>query len=266
MKRKCFAQNKPQKMKLITVKHRMAIAAAIICTAAVHAQNKQGETIATSQNFGNNNNQRLSFETDSSTNPPVTIVYYKDGRKVYNFTVANNQVTEMYVNGHQLPADSFYVYNDMVEKVTAQMEEDKNKLKELAQAREDQKAALRVQREALKDKQQALKARLQAQKDELQAVKGRQQALKGQLQAAKEQERVEKTLKAIITDIVAEHIAPGETGITQIKLSDDEFAVNGTRQSQKLLAMFKAKYLKKPNTIFQYTNTQNSHSVSVTAK
>jgi len=305
-------------MKTTIVKQSIAIATAIICTATAQAQDKKGSQTYTTERYGINN-QYLNIDEDSSVNPPQTIVVYKDAYKKYNFTIANDKITEMYINGHQVPADSFYLYDALVEKVKKQIKADraqaledmKQAERDRAQAEEDRKQAVKDQAQAEEDRKQADRDRMQADEDRKQAVRDqaqaeldRQQAVKDQAQAVEEQKQAardrmqadedrkqavrdqaqaeedrkqaeidrkqaeedRKMMKNLVTDIIAEHIAPDEAGIRHVTLNDDEFIVNGKLQSPELLAKFKAKYLKKPNTSFQFNNTPNNHGISISNK
>lgn len=302
-------------MKTAIVKQAIAIAAAIICTANLHAQDTKRSQSYTTERFGINN-QYLNINEDSSTNPPEIIVAYKDAYKKYNFTIANDKITEMYINGHQVPADSFYLYNNLLEKVKKQVKADRAQMvadmkqaeRDRAQAEEDRKQAVRDQAQAEEDRKQADKDRAQAEEDRKQAVKDqaqaeedrkqsvreqaqaeedrkqadrdrvqaeedRKQAVRDQAQAEEDRKQAEldriqaeedrKTVKALVTDIVADHITPDEQSIRHITLNDDEFIVNGKLQTPELLAKYKAKYLKKPRTNFQYTNTPENHGLTI---
>jgi hypothetical protein len=312
-------QQKQKTMKTLFLKQ--AITAIAVCiTIAGSAQNREPRQPreprqAGTERFGYNN-QYLNIDEDSSTNPPTITVAYKDAWKRYNFVMSGDKLTEMYVNGHQVPTDSFYLYNDLVTKVKKQIiadraqaladmkqaerdreqaerdrqqavkdqeqagrdreqaerdrqqaEEDrKQAIKDQAQAGEDSKQADRDREQAVKDRQQAEEDRKQAELDRQQAVKDREQGEEDRKQAEidrKQAEEDRKMIKALVTDIIADGLAPNENGIRHIDLNDDELIVNGKLQSAELLKKYKAKYIKKPGYSLHYNNTPNNHGLSI---
>lgn len=217
-------------------------------------------------------------------NPGETIINYKSGAEEYTIKMNADKVTDLYVDDKKIPADSFYLYNDVINKIKeqirkdrAQAEEDRKQAeKDRAQATLDRQQAERDREQAGKDRQQAEKDRLkskedqrqaeldrkQAEKDREQAEKDRQQALKDQAQAVEDRKQAEKDrkqaeedrviIKSLIEELVKNHIIPDEKSVTSLVLTDDEFTINGKKQPEEVHSTYKAKFLKKPGYRISY--------------
>lgn len=160
-----------------------ALIATGMCILTAQAQEKKVKTITSSSERFVYNNQYMNFDEDSTTNPPRVFANYFNGRNHYNITLADGSVTEMYVDGRKIPADSFYVYNSIVTRLKDQIKRDK------AQAIEDRKQAERDRAQAELDRQQAERDQAQAERDREQAEKDRQQADRDREQAIKDREQ-----------------------------------------------------------------------------
>lgn len=127
----------------------------------------------------------LNIDEDSSVNPPQTMVTYKS-KALYNLVLSDGKIASLYVNGRQVPADSFYVYDWLVKKLKAQIEQDK------AQAVEDRKQAERDKEQAERDAGQAVRDKEQAERDAEQAVKDKHQAERDAEQAVRDKQLAER--------------------------------------------------------------------------
>jgi hypothetical protein len=134
-------------------------------------------------NYDNYGNEYLNVDDDSSVNPVQTIVSYCHGRDKYDFTLAADKIIELYVNNRKIPADSFYVYNSLIDGLKEQIKRDR------AQAIEDRKQAELDRQQAVRDQVQAEEDRKQAERDRQQAELDRQQAVRDQAQAEEDRKQ-----------------------------------------------------------------------------
>ena len=184
-------------MKAIFLRRTAALIATGLCILTAQAQQKDVKTTTSSTERFTYNNQYMNFDDDSTTNPPRTFANYFNGRNHYNITLANGDVTEMYVDGHKIPADSFNVYSSIVTKLKEQIKRDrlqaiedrKQAERDRAQAEEDRKQAVRDQEQAVRDRAQAEEDRKQSERDREQAVKDREQSVRDQAQAEEEKKQ-----------------------------------------------------------------------------
>jgi hypothetical protein len=168
-----------------TILFRGSIALALLSfTVSGYAQQKparrQAAVHSTTREWSANH-QYMSIDEDSSVTPPQTIITYKSD-SLYNIVLSGGKLTSLYVNGRQVPADSFYVYDDVIKRVKAQMERDK------AQAIRDKAQAVRDKAQAVRDKAQAEKDVLQAGRDAEQAMRDKRQAERDAEQAVRDSE------------------------------------------------------------------------------
>lgn len=144
------------------------------------------------QKFTRRNNQYLSIDEDSSANPPLTFITYKTD-SLYNIVLSGGKPAGMYVNGRQVPADSFYVYEDLFKMLRAQMERDKAQaVRDRAQAVRDREQAVRDKAQAEKDAAQAVRDKQQAERDMQQAVRDKHQAELDAQEASRDKVQAEK--------------------------------------------------------------------------
>lgn len=270
-------------MKTAFLRYGIAVMAACAVISA-KAQNNGISKYKTGDRVGYNGSEYLYADDDSSVNPVQTIVAYCRGRDKYDFTVAGNKLLELYVNNRKIPADSFYVYNSLVKRLSEQIkkdrvqaEEDRRQaaldrqqaerdrqqgVKDQAQAEEDRKQAELDRQQAERDRQQSLKDqaeagedRKQADLDRQQAERDRQQAVKDRAQAEEDRKQAEldrqqaeedrKLIDSLLNDIVTAQIVPDRKSIKHVILDDDELIVNGKLQPEEIFRKFKTKYVKK---------------------
>lgn len=231
---------------------------------------------------------------ESAGNQGESTINYKNGPDRYTIRMLNDKVSELYINDKKIPADSIYLYqaeidkiNEQIKKDKAQAEEDRKQAeldrkqaeKHRAQAEEDRKQAEKDREQAEKDRaqtekervrykadqaqyelnrKQAEKDREQAQRDRQQAEKDRQQALKDRAQAELDRKQAEEDramVKSLIAELVKQNIISDEKSVTSVRLNEDEFYVNGKKQSEELHNKFKAAFLKKPGNSISFENT-----------
>lgn len=137
-------------------------------------------------------NTELHFVEDSTKNPVQSYITYRD-RSLYVMTLTGEKLVELYVDGHQVPADSFHVYQPLVERLQAQIKRDKEQAaKDREQAERDREQAGRDREQAERDREQAEKDKLQAERDREQADRDRQQADLAREKAGDEREQVKR--------------------------------------------------------------------------
>jgi len=131
----------------------------------------------------------MSIDEDSSVSPVQTLITYRNG-PLYIMTLENEKLVDLYVNGRKIPADSFAVYNHLVEKILVQMKKDREQARlDRIQAEKDRAQAEIDRQQADKDRQQAVRDRAQAGKDREQADKDRVQAIKDRGQAERDRQQ-----------------------------------------------------------------------------
>ncbi|MBN9384701.1 MAG: hypothetical protein J0H74_28360 [Chitinophagaceae bacterium] len=245
-------------MKKITVFRGIIALAALSFTLTGHAQKKSVPGM-------------LSVDEDTSVSPPQTHIDYKDNA-LYNIVLNGGKVASIFVNGRQVPADSFYVYNGLIQRIKAQIERDKK------QAAQDKLQADRDKRQAEKDVKQAILDKVQAERDAEQAVKDKklaeedmQQAARDKVQAEidakqatldKKQAELDKIqaeedkalVKSLMAEVVKEGLAKDEKSVTSLILDESVFYLNGKKQSDELQKKFKEKFIKKPGNSVHYHN------------
>lgn len=236
-------------MKTQFLKNSILLVTSVVCITFSFAQ-KNGRLKYSSSAHSDSNNY-LNVNDDSSVNPVQTHINYKNGQEMYNIEMSADKVTELYVNDKRIPADSFYVYNGIIDTIKEQIKKDK------AQAEDDRKQASLDMQQAEKDKIQATTDRAHAEEQRKQAEKDREQANKDQAQAQTDRKQAEEDraiIKSLIGELVKEHIIQDEKSITQIVLTSEEFIINGKKQTAELHSKFKAEFLKKPGHSISYNS------------
>lgn len=174
-------------MKIPFLKHSILLMTSVVYITLSFAQ-KNSRVNRSSSTYSNSNNY-LNVNENNSVNPTETLINYKNGAEKYTIKMTANKVTELSVDDKKIPADSFYLYNDIVNKIKEQIKKDK------AQAEEDRKQADKDRAQAALDRQQAEKDRQHAERDREQAGKDRQQAEKDRVKFKEEQGQAELYMK-----------------------------------------------------------------------
>ncbi len=216
MKQDVIAHNvttKTKKMKTTFLKQSIAILIIAVSALSANAQKKQGDKLAYESR--NTSSTYMYFDDDSTVNPPQTTVTYCENHIRYEFTLSSDKLTELYINNHKIPADSFYLYNALVTKLKEQIKRDRIQAEEdrkqaaldRVQAEEDRKQAVRDQAQAEEDRKQAEKDRQQAEverqesvKDQQQAVEDRKQAERDRMQADQDRKQAELDRQQAVRD------------------------------------------------------------------
>jgi len=210
-----------------------------------------------------NNRQFLNVNVDSSVNPPQTYINYKSDT-LYNIVLSGGNVTSLYVNGRQVHADSFYVYDGLIKRMKAQMERDKEQAaRDREQAVRDKAQAERDAAQAVRDKAQAERDMLQAEKDKRQAEQDMQQAARDKVQAEKDKRQAEEDkalVKSLMAEVVKEGLARDGKSITSLILDESVFYINGNKQSGELQKKFREKFIKTSGYTIHYHNVRKTVS------
>ncbi|MBD1367568.1 hypothetical protein IDJ77_27415 [Mucilaginibacter sp. ZT4R22] len=121
---------------------------------------------------------------------------------VYKAKFVNNSITELNVDGEEIPASGWSKYSDVIAKIKEQIRRDKIQAKkdqaqaarDMVQAKRDQEQAGRDQLQAKRDAEQAQKDAVQAKRDAEQAQRDQSGAGEAQLQAKRDQEQAAKDM------------------------------------------------------------------------
>jgi hypothetical protein len=297
-------------MKVPFLKRGILLLAAVAYISLSFAQ--KDTRVKRSSTTNTSNNSYLNINENHSANPGETLINYRNGAERYTIKMTGEKITELYVDDKKIPADSFYLYNSIIEKIKEQVKKDKEQAeedrkqaekdraqamvdrqqaeKDRAQADLDRKQAEKDREQAMKDREQSLKdrarsdndrggaeaSRKQAEKDREQAVKDRaqaeldreqagkdrEQAVKDRAQAELDRKQAEKDrkqaeedramVKSLMDEIVKQNLVTSETAINSLVLSDEEFTINGKKQSEEVHKAYKAKYLKKSGYSISY--------------
>ena len=201
----------------------------------------------------------------------------------YSIRIEKDKVVELSVDGRKIPADSLYVYDSVIRKLTAKAAKDQYQAKvdrekaELAkeQAERDRMGADGEKEKADRDKEQAEQAMKmeqdmqqakeqaeQAEMDMRRAKQDMQQAKRDLEQAMLEREKAERDRKLaaedmemtqrMIGEIVKDGLAPDTQSIVSITLNQDEFVLNGKKQPDAVHKKYATKFLVKPGYKISY--------------
>ncbi len=124
-----------------------------------------------------------------------------------------------------------------------------------AQAKRDREQAVKDREQADRDRLQAEKDRAQSVLDRQQAERDREQAGRDRIQAEKDRKQAEedrKMLLSMVQDMISDKLVKDKDAINMFRLTNDEFWLNGVKQSSDLHAKYKAKYIKQANYQINY--------------
>lgn len=259
---------KNKTMKTAFLKNTILLLTSVICINFSFAQNHPSPRRSSSAQSSTTNRYR---NINESSNNGESTINYKNGRDRYTIRIVQDKVTELYVNDKRIPADSIHLYQAEIDKILeqikkdrAQAEEDRKQAeldrkqaeKDRAQAQLDRAHAEEHRKQAEKDREQAKLDMVKAEADRKQAEKDRQQALKDRAQAEEDRKQAEldrkqaeedrALVKRLIAELIKQKIVSDEKDVTSVRLTNDEFYVNGKKQSEELHSKFKSTFLKKP--------------------
>jgi colicin import membrane protein len=145
---------------------------------------------------------------DNSPNSNYLITSVTNGQQVEEFRTnwngvlyktkfVNDKMTELFVDGEQIPAGKWGDYNTLITKIREQIKRDKIQAKkdqeqaarDMVQVKKDQEQAGRDQLQAKRDAEQAQRDALHAKRDAEQAQRDQAGAGEAQVQAKRDQER-----------------------------------------------------------------------------
>jgi bla regulator protein BlaR1 len=121
-------------------------------------------------------------------------------------------------------------------------------------AEDDQQHQTGKFQEKLQQNQQDFKAILSAQQDLQQRQHDLQQQRIDLQQRLDEDMKKEKTVKAIMIEIVDEHLVKDRESLKTFSLNNDEMIINGVKLPAEVHQRFKAKYLKSPTDRYNLVN------------
>jgi len=105
-----------------------------------------------------------------------------------------------------------------------------------------------------RDAEQLIRNKEQEQRNAEQVIRNKEQEQRNAEQVIrnKQQEQRNAELKKLITDLIDDNIIKEKKGLSSFSLSDDEFIVNGVKQSPEIFKKYKAKYLKLVRGTYNY--------------
>ena len=157
-----------------------------VCIVCIITITKAGAQTSHYQSSSKNGSTSLNIEGDMTYNPGESKVTYRNGQSEYVLKLKDDKVSDLYVNGKKIPADSIYLYNTVIGKIKEQIKIDR------AQAAEDRKQADLDRQQAEEDRKQSVKDQAQAELDRQQAEEDRKQAEEDRKQSIKDQEEAKK--------------------------------------------------------------------------
>ena len=156
-----------------------------ISITAAQAQTNPPARTSTTRTRTSSGYNWLNVESDSAGDPNKRITLHRNG-EVYKIRVANEKITEMYIDDKKVPEGDFPKYASLVNEVLAQIKRDEE------QAARDREQAERDRKQADKDREQAERDRQQADNDRKQADRDRERADHDRTQADRHREQAER--------------------------------------------------------------------------
>lgn len=254
-------------MKIKFLPASVLIIALALQTSTMNAQQKN-------QKQRNADGTSLNVMTDMSAGSGETLINYTEEGHRYKIKLSSSKIIEMFVDDKKVAEEDYAKYDSLVKKLLAQIEKDRKQAEEdRKQAEKDRERADQDRKQADKDREQAEKDRQQADEDRERAEQNRAQAGKDREQAEKDRKRAEidrkradedrKLLDEMLDEVVKEKLVENKEALKSLILDDNEFIVNGIKQSDALHSKFKTKYLKTSRARINYKNSGEFRGVSV---
>jgi hypothetical protein len=180
--------------------------------------------------------------------------------KVYKMMLANDKMTELYVDGMKIPSAEWYKYDDAIAAIREQIRKNKE------QALRNDKQARLNETENKKNDEQAVQnaaaAKLnetenkknleQARLNDIQNKKNDKQTRLNEVQAKKNHQENERLMKQIIAELISDKIIPDANSFHELALNKDEMTVNGIKQADDVFKKYREKYIKLSKGGFSY--------------
>lgn len=289
-------QFKINKMKTNYLKGGMLLITTLAIAFAANAQ----KTDSVRRNFDADRNNNFHYVDKSKSGLRRDRIRTNWHDNIYEMTLINKQLTELYVDGEKIPQANWGKYSTVIAAIREQIRKDEIQAakdqaqarldqiqarkdqqqarldqqeaardqaqvrREQAQARVDQEQAKKDEQQAQKDQEQARKDQEQARLDQEQARKDQEQARLDQVQARKDQEEARKDqelMRQLIADLVSDKIVSSEKSLKELTIDSTEMTVNGLKQPDEVFKRYKDKYKRFAGGEFSYENSGSSHGI-----
>lgn len=175
--------------------------------------------------------------------------------KVYKMVIANDKMTELYVDGMKIPVADWDKYGDAIAAIRGQIRKNKEQaVRNEEQARLNEIQNKKNDKQAVRNAEDAKLNEIQNKKNQEQAVRNQEQARLNEIQAKKNHEENERLMKPMVEDLIRDKIIPDANSLHDLSLNNDAMTVNGVKQVDDVFKKYRKKYINLSKGGFSYRN------------